>query len=147
MKKAILITSLTALILSGCSKPLPNIGEFNSLSQIVKNGVAKDKKQIKKLEGKRVKFWGYLDAHNITNDTFYLKAQKDDEVGQGISIILHGEKIKYKKLLNRLRDRGENSTRVSVQGTLRTSQQNYNFSSAIGVRLEVLDVHDIQVIK
>lgn len=48
--------------MSGCSS---RKNGYISLSEITKHGFATNKNDIRELDGKTIKIWGYLDTHNI----------------------------------------------------------------------------------
>ena len=159
--KPIFVSSMV-IFLTACSQSLPKIGEHTALSTLTHKGVAKDAKSMQKLEGKKIKVWGYLDTHNISlekgiiqnqptfwetdTNSFPLKAYVDDEAGQGIWVTLLGDVTQYKKVFEKLRDVAEKPIKILVDARVKTSIHNYNASSSLGIWLEVSRVDDIEII-
>jgi len=142
-----LLSFFFLISLFGCSKTLPPIGTYISLSTITSNGVAKDEENIKKLEGKVVQVWGFIDPSNIFTEEncFSLFALKDDDIGMGVNIELIGDKFLYINLFEKLNGLGERRVEVLLQGVLKLYKRNYNFNSSLGVTIEVTTPNDIRI--
>ena len=159
VKKSALFAGVLFLCIA-CSRPLPNIGTFHSLSRYVSHGFAIDKAYISPIDGKIVEVWGFLDSFNISlhdnlfadqaqlwdsrKNSFFLKARKDDEVGDGVEVFLEGDIRQYRKVYERFRDAGEKPLKVLVRGRVETHPCPTNFVMLICVILHVTSAKDIQ---
>ena len=162
VKKSTLFAGILFLCAS-CSKPLPDIGMYRSLSRYVSDGFAIDKAHIAPVEGKVVKVWGYLDPYNIflhdrlfadqdrlwdnKKNSFFLKARKEDAVGDGVEVYLEGDMRQYRKVYAHFREAGEKSLKVLVRGRVETHPCPTNFTMSYCVMLHVTSAKDIQFTK
>ena len=159
VKKSLLLAGV-ALLCAACSKPLPDIGTYHSLSRYVSGGFAIDKAHIEPIEGKVVEIWGYLDPYNIflrdrlfanqdrlwdnKKNSFFLKARKEDDVGNGIEVYLEGDMRQYRHIYAYFRDAGEKPLKVLVRGRVETHPCPTNFTMSFCVMLHVTSAKDIQ---
>ena len=141
-----------ALFFMGCHKPLEPIGTYQPLTTLVaKHGKALDEEKIKRLEGKEVQVWGYLDRDNLLLEEriprFVLKRYPDDTIGSGVGVRLMGSRESYQRSFEPLKDIDtEQPIRVLVKGKLYTFARPTNFSTSTGVGLRVESVEDILVL-
>ncbi len=151
MFKIFLISILFLFI--GCaynSTPVASIDGYNALGTIAKNGFAIDKSKIKKLDGKRVKVWGYLDYSNIYTCArkqwqFSLKAEKESPAGESIRINTPA-KQSFVGVYRRIREmaKTEQNRPVLITGILHTFMAPTNFSTSIGIEIDVSSPDDIE---
>lgn len=149
--------TLILILLLGCQPVLPVKNGYTSVSQITKNGFARDKNDIRKLEGKEVKIWGYLDTHNISlreniiknqpswwsetpmdsNAYFDLKSYISNESIGSIRVYVGRDSKKYKEIFKKFRDAKESETIVYVIGKIHTFEAPMNFNTSVGVTIKV----------
>ena len=152
--KKLIPSFLALLIFNNCQnlQNLKSINNYQPLASIVyKNGSAIDEEQIKKLEGKTIKVWGYIDRGNILLDEkiarVFIQRDFNDPLGYGVGIKLYGNRENYKKLFDKIKDTDEDRPiKILVKGKLYTFNKITNFSSSKGVGLEVFNVKDIKIL-
>jgi hypothetical protein len=141
------------LFINGCAQNSVNlspIGSHKSLATIVDGTFAIDKDQIKKLDTKIVKVWGYLAYSNtstcgLKNWYFSLKNSKNISDGNSIHIVTPAS-YKFKniyKTIDQMR-KEDQKTEVLITGKLHTFLAPTNFSTSLGVEIEVESPKDIE---
>jgi hypothetical protein len=144
--------AIISLLLCGCvhNVPVASVNGYNALGNIAKRGFAVNRAEAKKLNGKRVKVWGYIDYANtytcaMKNWYFSLKASRDDEAGESIHINTPAE-FKFAKIYNKIRamQKNDQNEELFVEGVLHTFEAPNNFSSSVGIEIDVESPEDIK---
>lgn len=150
MYKLLIITIASLFIGCAHNAPAVSIDGYKSLRSITQNGFAMNKAEARKLDGKKVKLWGYIDFANtytcaMNNWYFSLKADKNAEAGESIHINTPAE-YRFGEIYYEIRDmKKENKqTPVSVTGILHTFDAPENFSTLVGIEIDVKSPKDIE---
>ncbi|HIP59823.1 MAG TPA: hypothetical protein EYH01_05270 [Campylobacterales bacterium] len=140
------------IFFSGCSQKvsLIPIDGHNALADISKKGFAIDKAQAQKLDGKVVKVWGYIDFDNTStcgraNWYFSIKSDYNDKAGESIHINTPAE-YRFSEVYFDIRgmQKTDAKTKVLITGVFRTFNAPANFTSLLGVEIDVKSPEDIK---
>ncbi len=150
-----IVIAIPLALLSGCNDEYRG---YIAAASIAENGFARNKGTIRKLNGREIKIWGYVDHSNIYADgadeiladwlggnapspttwRFDLKAKSDDDAGESFSVYVKNDNNRDKLLRVFIADaKAGKPTRVFVKGKLFTFDAPMNFSTLTGLRMEV----------
>jgi len=165
MNKQHIITALfiTALMV-GCQKRTSDYVEASSIS---KGGLARNAKEMRKINGQEIKIWGFVDRSNIygvdgakkiledwwsgdgpnaTTWSFNLKANEDDEAGHSFSVHVPNDPWRDDLLKVFLANaRAQRPTKVFVKGKIFTFDAPTNFRRFTGLYMELQSSQDISL--
>ncbi len=155
---------LCALALAACS---PRVGDYGAASAISRNGFAVNGEEIRRLDGKEVKLWGYVDHGNLYGDDavkqllgdwwsgagpdadtwqFNMKANAGDKVGQSFAVRVRNDAGRDALLEHFLADaEAQRPTRVFVTGTLSAFDAPTNAATQTGFSLDVASSQAIRL--
>ena len=157
----IIITSISLILLNGCNNKSKG---YIAATSITKNGFARHKESIQKLNGSKIRIWGYVDHCNIYADDvneiladwragngpnpttwrFNLKAKPDDNAGESFAVYVKNDKHREKLLKNFIADaKAAKPTRVFVKGKILAFDAPINFRTLTSLRIEVESAKDI----
>ncbi len=136
----------------GCSTKsvsLEPIGDYKSLTTFTQNGTDITKASANKLDGKKVKFWGYIDKDGTStcgfkNWVIAIKATKNSNSSSAININTPAE-YSFSEVYHKIFDNKDNclDKPVLVMGTLKTFPLS-NFSTLVGIEVNVNNPNDIE---
>jgi hypothetical protein len=157
-----LVMIAASLLLAGCSS---QIGEYVAASSISKNGFARDAEALRKLDGKEVEVWGFVDSGNIYGDagakeilgdlwsgdgpdattwSFNLKAEASDKTGNSFPVLVPNDPGRDELLKAFVADaNAQKPTKVFVTGKLHTFDAPTNTGALTGLSLELQSSDDI----
>ena len=103
-----------------------------------------------KLDGKRVKVWGYIDYDNtytcaMNNWYFSLKSDKNDDTGESIHVNTPAS-YSYRKIYEQIHTMSKKNEKrpVLVTGVLHAYSAPMNFSSSFVVEIDVVSPNDVE---
>lgn len=156
-----LVIAAPLFLVSGCDK---QIGDYVAASSISRNGYSRNGKLMRKMNGREIKVWGYVDHSNIFADgadeiladwrggsgpspttwRFDLKAKPNDDAGASFTVCLPNDKGRDKLLRVFIADaRTGKPTRVFVKGKIFTFDAPINFNTLTSLKMEVESTKDI----
>lgn len=149
-------TLIVLASLAGCDS---RIDDAVAASAITQDGFAKDDAQMRALEGRELRLWGFVDHGNLygddgarailgewwsgagpTDDTwrFHLKAHADDAVGRSFAVDVGNDAGRDALLRRIVTDaRAGRPTRVVLTGTVATFAAPTGLGTCTGVTLKV----------
>jgi len=160
------IASLLVIVASvvGCHA---RIGDYVSASSIARNGFARDTTAMRRVDGREIRVWGFVDHRNLYGDAaakrilgdwwggvgpsatswrFDLMAEADDEVGQGFQVRVPNDPGRDNLLRAFVVDaKAGRPTKVFVKGTLHTFDAPTNGVTLTGLYLELGSSGDIRL--
>jgi hypothetical protein len=159
-----LILLVATLFLAGCSRQM---GDYTAASSISRNGFARDGEQMRKLDGREIMVWGFVDSSNIYGDAgakanlgdwwsgdgpdattwrFNLKAEAGDKAGNSFSVLVPNDPGRDELLKAFLTDaNAQRSTRVFVKGKLHVFDAPTNTGALTGLSMELQSSNDISL--
>ncbi len=161
-KRLIFVMIVIAACLAGCNG---QIGDYISASSISENGFARNGDEIRKLQGQKVKIWGFIDHSNLYGDEsakeilgdwwsgegpdpetwrFNLKARADDEAGHSFQIHIPNDQGRDDLLKAFLADaRAQKPTKIFIEGKLFIFDASSNTNLSTGLYMELQSSNDI----
>jgi len=168
LKNSITHTALIVLIiptlLAGCPE---QHDDYLAASSISRNGFAVNAREMRQINGREIKVWGFVDHGNIYGDEgakqileewwsgdgpsaaswrFNLKAKADDVAGQSFPVRVPNDPGRDDLLKALVTDaRAHRPTRVFVKGKLFTFAAPANITFFTGLFMDVQSSQDIRV--
>jgi hypothetical protein len=163
MKKHVIFMMLVAATLTyGCNE---KTGDYLAASSISKNGFAVNDEEMRKLHGREINIWGFVDHGNMYGDekvkqilkewwsghgpesanwSFNLKSREDDDTGHSFSVHVFDDEGRDELLEVFLNDaRAQRATKVFVKGRIFTFDAPTNVIGHKGLYMEVKSCRDI----
>jgi hypothetical protein len=140
-----ILISITFLLFVGCagkSLTLKPINDYKALGNITQNGSAVTPDIASKLNGKKVKLWGYIDKEGtstcgLRHWKIAIKATKSSSSSNTINIHTPA-KYSFSDIYHKIFDNNDNclDKPILITGTLTTFPL-VNFSSLVGIEITV----------
>lgn len=149
-------TLVLAAVLAGCGG---RIGDYAPASSLSDGGFARDVATVRRLEGREIAVWGYVDAANLYADPatrlilgewwsgdgpdgqtwrFNLAAQDDDPAGRSFAVTVRNDPGRDPLLARMVADaRAGRPTRVFLRGRLFTFDAPANLGRRLGLSMVV----------
>jgi hypothetical protein len=148
--------------MTGCQEQR---GDYIAASSISKGGLARNAKEIRKINGQEIKIWGFVDHGNIYGDegvkailqdwwsgvgpsaatwSFNLKAREDDQTGHSFRVRVPNDPLRDSLLRVFIADaRAQRPTKVYVRGKIFTFDMPTNVATHTGLTMELESSKDI----
>ena len=153
-----------SMCLAGCNEQK---GGYIAASSISKNGFARNGDAMRKVQGRDIRVWGFVDHSNLYGDEgakvilqewrsgegpdaatwrFNLKAYANDQAGQSFAVRVPNDPGRDDLLKAFLREaRAHTPTKVFVKGKLFTFAAPANSAVLTGLYLELASSHSIKL--